>query len=68
MALDSSKDVKESSPEFKNLYEGVAMTKEVLLKVFARHGLVSVSPEGHKFDPNLHEAIFEIPKEQVYEE
>lgn len=65
MALESSKEVKGSSPEIKTLYEGVSMTKEILMKIFAKHGLVAVSPDGQKFDPNLHEAIFEIPQEQV---
>ena len=41
------------------------MTKEVLLKVFNKHGLVPVRPEGLKFDPNLHEAVFEVPHDQV---
>lgn len=38
------------------------MTQSMLLKTFAKHGLKPVSPEGEKFDPNLHEALFEIPQ------
>ncbi|KAK6011250.1 putative co-chaperone GrpE [Ostertagia ostertagi] len=37
------------------------MTKTVLLKTFKRHGLVQVNPMGEKFDPNLHEAVFQVP-------
>ena len=49
----------------KNLREGVHMTKAALLKVFAKHGVVPVSPEGELFDPNLHDAIFEVPHDQT---
>ena len=66
MALENSKSTEDTSTAFKNLYEGVSMTKNVLLNTFKKHGLVPVLPEGQKFDPNLHEAIFEVPQEQVF--
>ncbi|VDP14488.1 unnamed protein product [Soboliphyme baturini] len=50
-----------SSQEVKNLHEGMVMTKTQLLKIFAKHGLVQENPLGMKFDPNIHEAVFEIP-------
>jgi len=31
----------------------------------ARHGVKRLEPQGQKFDPNLHEALFEIPDESV---
>lgn len=49
----------------KSLYNGVVMTEEVLKKIFSRHGLVQITPEGEPFNPNLHEAVFEVPAEQV---
>ncbi|VDK62949.1 unnamed protein product [Anisakis simplex] len=54
----------ETNPQIKSLHEGVEMTRTVLEKVFAKHGLVKMSPEGEKFDPNLHEAVFQVPKDQ----
>ncbi|GFG33776.1 hypothetical protein Cfor_05120, partial [Coptotermes formosanus] len=30
-----------------------------LLEVFTRHGLIPVNPLEEKFDPNLHEALFQ---------
>ena len=31
-------------------------------QVFTRHGLVAIDPsEGEKFDPNVHEALFQQP-------
>lgn len=46
----------------KNLFEGLTMTDSELQKVFIRHGLVKIDPkEGDKFDPFIHEALFEVP-------
>lgn len=35
------------------------MTEAQLQNVFKRHGLVPVNPINEKFDPNLHEALFQ---------
>ena len=41
--------------------EGVAATERDLLAALARHKVSPVEPMGEKFDPNLHEALFEAP-------
>ncbi len=44
------------------LIEGIELTMRELVKVFGKHGIEIVSPEvGDKFDPNVHEAMFEAP-------
>lgn len=44
------------------LIEGVELTMRELLNVFSRHGIEIVDPKiGDRFDPNLHEAMFEAP-------
>ncbi|KAL0853158.1 hypothetical protein ABMA27_012918 [Loxostege sticticalis] len=43
----------------RSLRDGVKLTRAQLTQVFARHGLVAVSPLREKFDPNLHEALFQ---------
>ncbi|MCE5974193.1 nucleotide exchange factor GrpE [Sinirhodobacter sp. WL0062] len=44
------------------LIEGVELTQRELLNVFGRHGIKAISPKvGDKFDPLLHEAMFEAP-------
>ena len=48
-------------PQLKALYEGVVMTESVLLKTFEKNGLVKVWPLDEKFDPNFHDALFEMP-------
>ncbi len=44
------------------LVEGVELTMRELLNVFRKHGIEPISPEvGDKFDPNVHQAMFEAP-------
>ncbi|MEZ5714530.1 MAG: nucleotide exchange factor GrpE [Paracoccaceae bacterium] len=44
------------------LLEGVELTMRELLNVFGKHGIQVVSPQvGDRFDPQMHEAMFEAP-------
>lgn len=44
------------------LLEGVELTLRELGNVFGKHGITVLRPEiGEKFDPQLHEAMFEAP-------
>lgn len=44
------------------LIEGIELTMRELLNVFKKHGVEIVSPAvGDRFDPNMHEAMFEAP-------
>src|SRR5204862_2503248 len=45
----------------KALLEGVELTERELLKVLEKHGVKKFEPMGEKFDPNLHQAMFELP-------
>jgi molecular chaperone GrpE len=44
----------------KSMIEGVELTERELLKVLEKHGVKKFSPEGEKFDPNVHQAMFEM--------
>jgi molecular chaperone GrpE len=44
----------------KDLREGVELIERDLLKVLERHGVKRFDPKGAKFDPNFHQAIFEV--------
>ena len=46
---------------FKALIDGVELTERDLLKSLERHGVRKIEPKGEKFDPNLHQAMFEAP-------
>lgn len=44
------------------LIEGVELTMRELLNVFKKHGITLISPQpGDRFDPRLHQAMFEAP-------
>ena len=46
----------------KDFIEGVELTRRELINAFAKHKIEAVEPElGEKFDPNLHQAMFEAP-------
>jgi molecular chaperone GrpE len=48
---------------FKALLEGVGLTERDLQKKMETHGVRKQEPEGKKFDPNFHQAMFEVPDE-----
>lgn len=49
----------------KALADGVEMTERAMLNALERHGVTQLSPEGQKFDPNFHQAMFEVPNTEV---
>ena len=57
-----SPETKEAADEAtKNLLTGIELTEKELLNVFQRYGIRKVDTVGSKFDPNLHQALFEMP-------
>lgn len=63
LALNSVKEeTLEQNEEVKNLFEGVSMTRSVFEKTLNKHGIEKIDPMGEVFDPNQHEATFEIPQ------
>lgn len=47
------------------LIEGVEMTERSMLSALERHGVRKLEPVGQKFDPNFHQAMFEVPNAEV---
>ena len=47
------------------LIDGIELTERELAKTLERHGVRKVDPAGQKFDPNLHEAMFEAPHDSL---
>ncbi|MEM8632911.1 MAG: nucleotide exchange factor GrpE [Pseudomonadota bacterium] len=59
-ALEAATD--EQKEANKALFEGVELTLRELTNVFSKHGIEQIAPEvGDKFDPQLHQAMFEAP-------
>ncbi|KAL1284678.1 GrpE -like protein 1, mitochondrial [Trichinella pseudospiralis] len=63
LAADSVSEeaLKNSQRELKNLHDGVLLTNTQLLKIFQKYGVTPVNPINEKFNPNFHEAVFEVP-------
>jgi molecular chaperone GrpE len=49
-----------ADPSVKALLEGVELTERELLKVLEKHGVRKFEPQREKFDPNLHQAMYEV--------
>jgi molecular chaperone GrpE len=59
-ALEAIDDTQKEAS--KALIEGIELTQRELLSVFRRHKIEPVMPlVGDKFDPQIHEAMFEAP-------
>jgi molecular chaperone GrpE len=55
----------EADAGLKALVEGVEMTERAMLSALERHGVKRIDPEGEKFDPHFHQAMFEVPNPDV---
>ncbi|MGP1394957.1 MAG: nucleotide exchange factor GrpE [Inquilinaceae bacterium] len=60
-ALEAAPDDRADDEATISLIAGVAATERELLAAFDRHGLAKVEPLDEKFDPNFHEAAFQVP-------
>jgi molecular chaperone GrpE len=49
----------------KALLDGVELTERELLKALEKHGVRKFEPVGQRFDPNVHQAMYEVPDESV---
>jgi molecular chaperone GrpE len=65
-ALDAvPADARAADAGLASLFEGVEMTERAMLSALERHGVKKLEPEGEKFDPNFHQAMFEIPNAEI---
>ncbi len=55
----------QADPKVKALIEGVELTERELMKVLERNGVKKFSPEGEKFDPNVHQAMYEVQDSEL---
>ena len=52
---------KGEDPILNSLVEGIEMTEKNLQKIFGQFGIVKYGADGDKFDPSLHDALFQQP-------
>lgn len=60
--------VKESDPEFKVFFDGIAMVKKQLIDTLEKFGLTSIDALNKPFDPNIHQAIRKVESAEVTSE
>ena len=63
-ALDDELRAKADEPT-KVLLEGVELTERELMNVLEKNGVKRIDPLGQKFDPNRHQAMYEIEDASV---
>jgi molecular chaperone GrpE len=57
-AVQAGKQAGETGP----LVSGVAMVLTQFLELLRRHGITRIEAEGKPFDPNLHQAVMQLPR------
>ncbi|MDT3379842.1 nucleotide exchange factor GrpE [Labrys neptuniae] len=58
-------EARETDAAVKALMEGVELTEKEMLRSLEKHGVRKLDPKGERFDPNFHQAMFEIPDPSV---
>lgn len=64
-AIDHVDEKDKEQSGLKTLIEGVEMTERELNNGLEKNGVKRISPKGEKFDPNFHQAMFEVPNTEV---
>ena len=63
-ALDDELRAK-ADESLKALLDGVELTERELMNVLEKHGVKRIEPLGQKFDPNRHQAMYEVEDASV---
>tara|TARA_B100001179_G_C18586728_1_gene402552 strand:- start:779 stop:1402 length:624 start_codon:yes stop_codon:yes gene_type:complete len=64
-AIDSIPEELREDDKFKGLVAGIEATQRELERVFSQHGVTRVAARGLPLDPNVHEAVMEIPSDDA---
>lgn len=64
-AIESVPADRRDGEAVKPFLEGVELTERDLLNTLERHGIRKVEPKGERFDPNRHQAMFEVEDPSV---
>lgn len=60
-ALASLTEEQRANEGFKAFIEGIELTEKEIFNAFERNGLQKIGIQGEKFDPNIHQAVAQIP-------
>lgn len=63
--LDRALQAARQSGANDTMVQGVGMVLSQMLDVFKRHGIQRIQAEGTPFDPNLHQAVMQVPSKDI---
>lgn len=52
----------------KTVVDGIEMTKKLIADTFKKHHVIAIEALGNPFDPNIHQALQEVPKTDEFPE
>jgi molecular chaperone GrpE len=58
---EEAKSDPKNNKDLLDFYNGLKITEDILLNTLKKHGLEKMDPLGEVFDPNKHEATFQVP-------
>ena len=64
-ALDAVPEAARADPAVANVITGIEMTEREVFNVFNKYGIAPIEALGQKLDPNKHQAMLEIPTNEV---
>jgi len=64
-AIDAVPEELREDEKFKGLVAGIEATQRELDNVFAQHGIMRIAALGFELDPNQHQAMMEVPTDDV---
>ncbi len=64
-AIDHVDEKDKELPGIKSLIEGIEITERELVGVLEKHGVKQIFPLNEKFNPDLHQAMFEVQNTEV---
>lgn len=63
--IDSVPEDEKEAEGMKAFLEGLEMTEREMLNGLEKHGVKKITPLDEKFDPNFHQAMFELPNPDI---
>jgi len=63
LAASPPETLQNADPQIKAVIEGIEVTERQLLSTLENHGVKAIDTTDGKFDPNLHQAVAEVPGE-----
>ncbi|XP_022877651.1 grpE protein homolog 2, mitochondrial-like [Olea europaea var. sylvestris] len=61
LKIETSNDDAGAVSQLKTLLEGVEMTEKQLIEIFKKFGVEKYDAMNEEFDPNRHNAVFQVP-------